>query len=84
MPLSNSVCGKADKKGGKNEFSNPPMKIHFHSRLLKFKMLLNPKINKVIAAIKMRKPPTSMALKPNKAFFISMKEDPHTSESIMR
>ena len=84
IPLSSSVCAKANKKGGKNELSKPAAVSHFQSLLPIVRKLRYPSKNKKREARTTRRPPTCKAVKPISALLISIKDDPQINDSKMR
>lgn len=84
IPLSNSVCAKANKKGGKKELVNPAIINHFQSFGAIEDKLRNPKTKRVKEAITTLNPPNCRAVKPKSAFLINMKDEPQIKDRSTR
>ncbi|MFT7071652.1 MAG: hypothetical protein ACJAX3_000625 [Patiriisocius sp.] len=82
--LSISVSAKAKRKAGIKVPRNAEIAIHFHSLFLIFLIELKPINNKKAAANNVRNAPNCKGVRPINAFLISIKELPHTIDSMTR
>ena len=84
IALSISVSANANRKAGIKVPAKAESATHFHSSFFMDLMLLNPIVNKNIAANKVRIAPNCKGESPIRDFFIRINELPQTIDSIAR